>query len=452
MKKMFLFALLLGLLTSCGTLNIPEPPAPTDTIQPQVIDNVPGITRERLIKILAAPDDRFFVVGINQNTAPDAQNLVFIRRYFVTANGVGLDTTFAQGGQLTFTIFGTSQQIHDAVLVQEGATPRILMVGSIVPGVQRSRVPIIARVNTTGGSFTLALNDFVGEEPRTINLSNQTPARIVVGLQGTANNQVQVIRFLQGTLGNEFVLDTSFSGDGRQPITVPAPNPLGFTRLQLEDLELTPTNNIFLVGNGFQPNPLGGQTIVPFAIRINLLPFVIPITTTNIPLNRVSALSIDANNRVVLAGDRSNPQGASTLAVARLTNNLTIDTTFNNLGFNSTSFQSVFQVGVGQVPLPSQGTKLSIDAQGRIVAAGATDMFGPPVTSRAIALARFLPNGLLDASFGQAGRMVRSEGNASVVTTQSLQLFNQNRMVAGGTVSSNFVAETTLSLQRVIAP
>lgn len=448
MKRIGILALLLFFLTSCGTLNAPEPTTPTDPIEPQVVDNIPNTTSERLIKILPAPNDRFFVVAIDQNTVANVQNRVFIRRYFVSANGVGLDTAFAQNGQLTFTPMGQSQQIHDAVLLQEGAALQILMVGSTIMPV--GRVPIITRISMTGASFTRFLNNFVGEEPRALNLTNQTPARIVVGLQGLANNRVRVIRFLQGNPGNEFLLDTTFSGDGSQEITVPAPNLLGFNRLHLEDLEVTPNNNIFLVGNGFQPGLLGGQNIVPFAIRISVLPFVTT-TTINIPLNRVRALSIDANNRLILAGDRSNPQGTSVLAVARLNNNLTIDITFNNLGFNSTSFQSTFQPGVGQVPLPSQGNKVSIDAQGRIVVAGGTDIFGP-VTSQAIALARFLPNGSLDTSFGQTGRIVRSEGNAAIVTTQSLQLFNQNRMVAGGTISSNLLAGTTLSLQRIVAP
>jgi hypothetical protein len=457
MKKFSLFVLLIVLLTACGTLSATEPSPPNDTLEPQVIDNIPNSTRESLVKILPTANDRFFVVAVEQNTAVNAVNRVFIRRYFVTSNGVGLDTAFAQNGQLTFVPNGQGQRIHDAVILP-GAVPQILMVGSTVN--QGNRVPIIARVSTAGGFSIRFLVNFPGEEPRTLALTNQNPARIIVGLEGLANNRLRILRLLQGTPGNvlsEFLLDTTFAGDGSQEVTVPAPNILGFNRLQVTDLELTPTNTILLVGNGFQPNPnpLGGERPVPFAVRVStVFPNINLVSlSTNIPLERVAALAIDANNRLVLAGTNS-----SNLAVARLNNNLTRDLTFNNgLGFNSTSFASTSPLPFEgpPEPLPSHGSKVSIDAQGRIVVAGSTAMptgvVPPLLTTQAIAVARFLPNGPLDTTFGQAGRITRSEGNAST-TTQSLQLFSQNRMVVGGTTSSNLLNATVLSLQRFVSP
>jgi hypothetical protein len=450
MKKTVMFACWIALLSACGTLHPSEPAdmTPTDPVQPQVIDNV---TNGRLVKILPAPGNRFFAVGTIQN--PNNQQSVFIRRFFVDANGLGLDTTFGANGQVVLGLPGSAEQVHDAVFLQEGADQQILLVGSTLLG--GIRIPMITRVNTLQpGIFTRLLGGFPGEEARAVDLTNQNPARVVVGLQGAADNQVRVIRLLREAPAGELILDTLFSGDGSQLITIPAPNILGLNRVQVQDLQVTANNIIMLTGNGFAPDPLGGENAVPFAARVSALlpPLVQVAVTTNIPLDRVSALGVDANNRLVLAGERSNANGVPELAVARLNNNLGVDNTFNNSGANSTSFQSVFQPGIGQQTLPSQGLDVNIDAAGRIVVAGRTDLpgFGLPIGGQAMALARFLPTGALDITFGQAGRITRIENGFSTVA-QSLELFAQGRMVAGGT-ATNLLGGTAVSLQRFVEP
>ncbi len=95
---------------------------------------------------------------------------------------------------------------------------------------------------------------------------------------------------------------------------------------------------------------------------------------------------------------------------------------------------------------------LKIDAVGRIVVAGGTNLpgFGLVIGRQAMALAWFLPNGAMDTTFGQFGRITRIENGFSTVA-QSLELFAQGRMVAGGN-ATNLANETAVLLQRFVAP
>jgi uncharacterized delta-60 repeat protein len=327
-----------------------------------------------------------------------------------------------------------------------------LMVGSTI--LLNQRVPTMTRVNLNNpGISTRFLPQFPNEEATVIKLTNQTPPRIVMGLRGTnGGNQVRVVRMIRVPQPPEFNLDTTFSGDGSQALTVPAPNPFSFLSLDLTDLELTAANNIVLSGTGFRPNILMPGAPIPtgFVCTVNSI-FAFNNCNSNLPLERINAIAINGNNQIVVVGQRD-----SDLAVARLSSALVLDTTFNpNIGFNSTCFQRQFQPLQPPRCLESKAVDVALDTQGRIVVAGDTSMpLNPLGPSRALAIARFNTNGSLDTTFGIGGQRTIGEGVDTHTQTSSLALFNLNRFVVGGTVTQIGIpnGNSTLSIQRFIDP
>jgi hypothetical protein len=448
------------LFSSCNTLNsnsnenaaaLPNPVIDTENPQ-SLLDNVPNINREKLVKVLRAGTDHFLVVGFDDNNAVGANNTAFIRRYFVTATGLGLDTTFGVNGQITVDLMGTFEDdVHDAVLFQEPGNPvqQVVLVGSGVFLNQNQRRSVLTHVNlTTFQALPTFLNQLPNEEPTVVNVSSQNPPRVVVGLQRTTGNVFRVMRLVKVPLTQQFVLDTTFLGTGIQDITTFAPNTLGVSSVKLTDLKVAPNNTIVISGTARIITPGGGVG------NLNGKGFVCGIAflcAANLPLEQANAITIDGNNRVLVAG-----QNSGNLAVARLTNpqTLALDTTFGasagtfnlNLGFNSTCF-------VSSPPFLTEqctGIDVALDSQGRIVVAGNASL--------TMIIARFTANGQqLDNTFSQDGQLIFTENTqltSIAAETSSLVLFNQNRIVVGGTARSLGlgVISSTLSIQRLVAP
>ena len=102
-------------------------------------------------------------------------------------------------------------------------------------------------------------------------------------------------------------------------------------------------------------------------------------------------VEIQRDGRIVVAGS-SRQGGGSNIALARYKPDGSLDPTFGSGGKVLTSF------GAGGF---DDAHAVSLQRDGKVVAAGGTRS-GP---TRAFALARFLPNGALDQSFGSSGRV-----------------------------------------------
>src|SRR5688572_25162703 len=109
-----------------------------------------------------------------------------------------------------------------------------------------------------------------------------------------------------------------------------------------------------------------------------------------------NAVAIQPDGKIVIAGslfDASNTQAADNdFALARYTPDGVLDPTFGVGGLVTTKF----------VPNSSDAIRaVAIQSDGRIVAAGNSQLGG----SEQFALARYLPDGTLDPSFGTGGKM-----------------------------------------------
>jgi uncharacterized delta-60 repeat protein len=136
-----------------------------------------------------------------------------------------------------------------------------------------------------------------------------------------------------------------------------------------------------------------------------------------------TALALQNDGKPVLAGSRQNANGTATFALARFTANGVLDDDFGNGGLVVT--------GIG---LSSIARDVTTQPDGKlIVAGGATDSLSDPVAVD-FALARYNPDGSLDMSFGDEGRVTTDFGSADQAWAVLLQ--PDGKIVAAG-VSAN---------------
>jgi uncharacterized delta-60 repeat protein len=140
--------------------------------------------------------------------------------------------------------------------------------------------------------------------------------------------------------------------------------------------------------------------------------------------DEVKAVAMDATGRIVVAGGvgpaNSEPP---TFAVTRFNASGSRDRTFGNGGDVSNPF--------GNDGPSSVANALAIDSQGRILAAGGTDLFHVSFSTTGFALARYNPDGSLDQSFGSGGKVTTVIGPNSEATGVAID--SQGRILTAGT-------------------
>jgi uncharacterized delta-60 repeat protein len=122
-----------------------------------------------------------------------------------------------------------------------------------------------------------------------------------------------------------------------------------------------------------------------------------------------TSVAVDNHDRIVVAGS-----GGGDFALARYEPNGNLDPSFGAGGEVTTHFGS-----------DSFANSVAIDSQGRIVAAGTSDSY------RRFALARYNPDGSLDASFG-AGGQVRTDFHRAAFASSVAVRPGGRIVVAGG--------------------
>ncbi len=126
-----------------------------------------------------------------------------------------------------------------------------------------------------------------------------------------------------------------------------------------------------------------------------------------------TALALQPDGKIVVAG------ASGDFALARYLPNGTLDTTFGSNGMVLTDF------GGGS---NDHGGALALQSDGKIVVAGYSDASG----STAFALARYLPNGTLDATFSGDGKVLTNFGSGSEAFAFDLALQSDGKIVVSG--------------------
>jgi uncharacterized delta-60 repeat protein len=130
------------------------------------------------------------------------------------------------------------------------------------------------------------------------------------------------------------------------------------------------------------------------------------------------AVAVQPDGMIVSAGV-SNGAATHDFALTRHGSDGSIDSSFGNAGKVTTDFKTSFDWAYAVVLQPD----------GKIVVGGVTDAGG----SRDLALARYHPDGSLDAGFGDGGLVISGHRPLSADTIHGLALQPDGKILAGGT-------------------
>ena len=136
------------------------------------------------------------------------------------------------------------------------------------------------------------------------------------------------------------------------------------------------------------------------------------------------AVKIDASGNLLIAGSTGT---SVSLAVVRLKPDGTKDASFGNNGIATFSFEGNYNDNI---------SALSIDVKERILVAGSAKTTGSAYQH--IAIARLLPDGMLDISFGAKGKILATIGGDNSIACSMVVQPNDGKIVVAGNGSYNF--------------
>jgi uncharacterized delta-60 repeat protein len=132
-----------------------------------------------------------------------------------------------------------------------------------------------------------------------------------------------------------------------------------------------------------------------------------------------NAATLQPNGRIVIAGEWSSQPGTEpSFALGRYFPNGALDGSFGDSGLVQTDFGDTSAVNA-----------VTLQPDGKIIAAGFTRTAG---AGAEFALARYKPNGSLDPTFGSAGRAETSIGTAQYAAINAVALQRDGRIVVAG--------------------
>lgn len=268
----------------------------------------------------------------------------------VKANGV-LDTSFSFDGRAGVDFDGNDDECNAIAIQADG---RIIAVGSTQSATSRNFA--LARFTSTGaldstfgvnGRLQVQFDVFGSDDSSAYAIALQTDGRIVVA--GDLHITPGIYDFAIARLLADGSYDTAFNGNGRQRVRIITPD--GTER-----------------ASGL-------------------------------------ALAIDTIGRMVVGGyARKHAAQASDydFAAARLLGDGTLDATFGNGGSTTVALDLGGTTGTND----DVSTAMALQADGKILLAGKTDVSATVTPNTDMAVIRLLPSGVPDAAFGMDGHVI----------------------------------------------
>lgn len=338
----------------------------------------------------------------------EAQQADFaLSRY--NANGT-LDTSFGTGGKVTTDFGGNDQAV--AVAIQSDG--KIVVAGGTCSDSGRGCTTfadggfdfLVARYNangtldTTFGSGGRVITDFNGGIDVATSLVIQSDGRIVVGGTACQNNNGQCVFTSGFDNGVQFAL-ARYMPNGSLDTTF---------------------------GTGGKVN------------------------TKVLLFGSIVALALQSDGKILAGGLAFLPRGDSDFMLVRYQANGSLDTTFGTGGMVNVDFNTDSS-GDGR---EDAITALAIQPDGKIVAAGASES-APIPHFFDFAVARFNPNGSLDASFGSGGKVTtdlagnsNQAGSGGSDQAGSVMIQPDGKILVGGVAGGEVYMSATSSTALVV--
>jgi uncharacterized delta-60 repeat protein len=381
-----------------------------------------GATEDEPFDLIQLPDGKFLASGKSW-AGPARRNDFTIVKW--NANGTP-DTTFGTGGWTRFDFSGGEDGAVDLVAQPAG---KVLLAGEAGNSVNASKDFALARINANGsldmtfatyGAPGLATVDFTGGRDEALGMVVLADGKIMLGGYATINGKrdFALVRFSE-----DGSLDTTFGWAGRVATDVSGGDD------QIMRLQLQPDGKI--VAAGITNNAQG--TNMDFAVA-RYLPNG-ALDTTFSPLGKAGVETIDFNGlddiayavalrydgKILISGLARTTTTDFDGALAQLNIDGTIDTTFavwGKPGVVTTDFSGGYD----------QHITLAIQPDGKILAGGHAVT---PGTGFDFAVARYLPNGDLDTSFGIGGK-ISTDIYGGPDGIHAIVLTAEGKMVAAG--------------------
>lgn len=133
------------------------------------------------------------------------------------------------------------------------------------------------------------------------------------------------------------------------------------------------------------------------------------------------AMAVQADGKVLVAGSTSRPISGTDFALVRYSRDGKLDADFGTRG--------VVAYGIGPNGGSDEAQAVAVQADGKILVAGSADM---GETREDFAIARFLPDGRIDRSFGRKGRATTAFTGDSGDRIRAIAIQPDGKIVAGG--------------------
>jgi len=356
-----------------------------------------GVSGERANSVVLQPDGKIVVAG-QLNT--DEGSKFALARYHPDGS---LDNTFAENGILAISVGTTRYSVANAIAIQSD--------GKIVVGGSADGDFALARFNHDG-SLDAGFDEdgvvttFGPISGGAYDLAIQPDGKIVAVGYGIVNGTSV---FALARYNPDGTLDSTFNGDGRAITHIGSGYPRG------QSVALQADGKIVVAGYAYSGsncslalaryNP-DGSLDATFDGDGTLL------TSVGAGYDYGYSVAIQTDGKIVVGGE-----SGGYFAVARYRPEGTLDTDFDGDG------KVTVRVGSS-----SFARSLAIQDDGKIVVAG----FTSNGSNRDFAMVRLDPNGALDASFGNQGKLVTAFGSIDDDRAFGLALQSDGRLVAAG--------------------
>jgi uncharacterized delta-60 repeat protein len=363
---------------------------------------------------IALQGDKIIVAGITY--LPDFTTDYVLARY--TADGI-LDASFGEHGKVTTDFNGSNDEARSIVLQDD----KIIVAGNTVNPDNGNNDYALVRYTADGaldasfgtnGKVTSDLNNFSDDQANAIAL--QDDKMIVAGYTSISFNR----DFALARYTTDGTLDSSFGEQGLLTGYF-ASSQTYFTSTAIQG------NKIIAVGYALNSNGNDDFILARYTTngRLDSSFGEQGKVTTDFynDFNRVNSIALQGNKILVIGGATNQDNFTGDFALVRYTADGTLDSSFGVNGLVTTDFNS------------SNEVPYSIAVQGdKIIVAGYTN--NQDNFTGDFALARYMANGTLDASFGVNGRVSTDFNNSDEGVTSIV--FQGDKIIAAGyTVNAN---------------